>query len=140
MGTQCPSLESSLPVESLFSSDHPPVLFDNPISLNMAVLEKHGIAISDRTLNSLFEESSLPAITYGGIAINSDESAALNLHPKMRVFENIVPQEVELDIEQCYSKIRWNKKKNNHNGNLSQGNTDANLPHVCSTTEMEHQI
>ena len=72
---------------------------------------------------------------------NGQEEAAMTLHPKMRVFDDIKVDAVELEVETSLSKLRWNKKKTTGvSMNLSQGYTDSNLPHVCSSSGTISQI
>jgi len=123
-------------VISLFPEDHPTVIFGDSSKMNSGELERIGVKITDETLDSYFEEVSLPTITYGGVGVDGDEAAALNSHPKMRILEDIRVPDIELEVEKCLSKIRYNEQKANSNKNnaMLQGNTNSNLPHICSSS------
>ena len=122
--------EEAHSIISFFQDDHPSIIFESPSQLNGAELERQVITVTDRKLDLIFEKEPLYAITYGGI-----ETVALILHPKMRVYEDIKLQDVELEVEKSFALLRYeDMKQNKVNVNLSQGNTDSNLPHICSTS------
>ena len=47
---------------------------------------------------------------YGGITLNSDESAALQLPPKFAVYNKINPLIAKSQIEKAFTKLRWKKE------------------------------
>ena len=44
---------------------------------------------------------------YGGVMIDSDEEAALQISPKFRLYPKVSPDEVSLHTQIGNSKIRW---------------------------------
>ena len=67
-----------------------------------------GIEIKDQPLPSNFE--SKPRI-YGGIKIDSHETALLELPPKYTVYSRIKTEDVETEIEKGITKLRWTERK-----------------------------
>ena len=46
---------------------------------------------------------------YGEINIDEDEGAALLLDPKFALFDNLLEESFETEMEMCFAKMRWNQ-------------------------------
>ena len=64
-----------------------------------------GIIIRDEPLPSTFENK---CKVYGGVNLSEQETRTLELPPKYTVYNPIKMADIEVELEKCITKIRWN--------------------------------
>ena len=125
-----PQSDISSQILDLLPSDHPPDILK---ALDGHSLEQLGILVTDVELENLFGEEipSKSPLKFGGVDLSTEESKALLLHPKMRLFDNVSVDLMEFQSEKCLTKIRWKDMKNSASTSRQQQEvqyTDSNLP------------
>ena len=68
--------------------------------------ECYGFKFKDQQLR---EEFRVESIKYGGIALNTDEEAAVKLHPKYTVYEKLNPGKFAAEVEKALTEVRWDR-------------------------------
>ena len=61
--------------------------------------------------------------TYGGIILNENEQSLLELPPGYALYEQVIGEKCEAEIEKACTKLRWEEQRDN-----DQGGND--LPHL----------
>ena len=114
-------------IQVTLPEDHPQELrgFMNSSTLQkIGISVKHGRMVSGQVQN--------PNV-FGNIDLTEDEAEALKLHPKMRLYEKVKLQDMDLEFEKCFTKIRWRDNHDSHfqSDQGQRGFSHNNLPFQC---------